>query len=58
MFLERTGDNIEQCVHGQAVELIFNLDEIGCSDWEDICEKSVVVPRVFKVRVIHHKVKS
>jgi hypothetical protein len=45
-------------LHGQAVELVFNLDEGGCSDWEDHCEKSAIVPTVFKGRMIHHKVKN
>jgi hypothetical protein len=35
VFLERTIDNVKLNVHGQAVELGFNLDEVGCSDWED-----------------------
>jgi hypothetical protein len=56
-FLETTVDNIKQYVHGQAVELVFALGEVGCSDWEDRCEKTLVVPAIFKKRVIHHKVK-
>jgi hypothetical protein len=32
LFLERTIGNIKQYVHGQAFELISNLEEGGCSD--------------------------
>jgi hypothetical protein len=42
-------------VHGQAVALGFNLDEVGCSDPEDRCEKGVIVPARFKGRMVHHK---
>jgi hypothetical protein len=57
VFLERTIDNIKQYVPWQAVELLFNPDEVSVSDWEDRCEKSMIVPTVFKGRMIHHKVK-
>jgi hypothetical protein len=55
VFLERTIDNIKQYMHGQVFELVFNLDEIGYSDWEDHCKKCVIVLMVFKGPLIHHK---
>jgi hypothetical protein len=58
VFPERTTGNIKQYVHEQAVELVFNLDEVSCSDWEDRCEKSVIVPTIFEERIIHHKVQK
>jgi hypothetical protein len=32
VFLEKTIGNVKQYVHGQAVELAFNLDEVGYSN--------------------------
>jgi hypothetical protein len=57
VFLERTIDNIKQYVHWQAVELGFNLDEVGSSTGEDRCRQNVIVPTVCEGRMIHHKVK-
>jgi hypothetical protein len=42
---------------GKQLKLFFDLDEGRCSDWEDRCEKGVIVPTVFKGRMIRHKVK-
>jgi hypothetical protein len=56
VFLERTSHNVKLNVHGQAVKLVFGLDEVGCSDWEDRCQKSVIIPKVFKGCAMHHKV--
>jgi hypothetical protein len=39
VFLERTIDNVKRHVHAQAVELVFNLDEVGGSDWEILAKK-------------------
>jgi hypothetical protein len=31
-------------VHGCLAQLVFNLDEVGISDWEDRQSKKLVVP--------------
>jgi hypothetical protein len=43
MFLERSVQNLNEYVHGWTAELVFNLDEVGISDWEDRKARKVVV---------------
>jgi hypothetical protein len=35
-------------------ELVFNLDEVGMSDWEDRKDKKVIVPKTMNGQTIHH----
>jgi hypothetical protein len=44
-------------MHRRAVKLVFNLDEVGCSEWGDRREKHVIFPAVLKGCLTHHKVK-
>jgi hypothetical protein len=43
VFLERTVSNVNEDVQGCTAELVFNLDEVGISDWEDRKARKVVV---------------
>jgi hypothetical protein len=43
VFLERTVQNLNEYVQGCIVERVFNLDELGISDWEDCKARKVVV---------------
>jgi hypothetical protein len=36
--------NMQTYVRGKTAELVFNLDEVGSSDWEDRKSRKVVVP--------------
>jgi hypothetical protein len=36
-------------------ELVFNLDEVGSSDWEDRKPKNVIVPRAASPDAIYHE---
>jgi hypothetical protein len=36
-------------------ELVFNLDEIGVSEWEDRNDKKVIIPRVLSGQMIYHR---
>jgi hypothetical protein len=38
------------------VELVFNLDEVGISDWEDRKTKTVIVPASMHGQMIHHEI--
>jgi hypothetical protein len=40
------------------VELVFNLDEVGISDWEDrkTKTKTVIVPATMRGQTIHHEI--
>jgi hypothetical protein len=42
-------------VQGMKVELVFNLDEVGMSEWEDRQEKKVIVLRTMEGQTIHHR---
>jgi hypothetical protein len=35
-------------------ELVFNLDEVGMSKWEDSKKKKVIVPMRMDGQTIHH----
>jgi hypothetical protein len=37
-------------------ELVFNLDEVGISDWEDRKTKTVIVPATMHGQTIHHEI--
>jgi hypothetical protein len=43
MFLERTEQNLKEHIQGCVAELVFNLDEVGISDWEDRKTKTVIL---------------
>jgi hypothetical protein len=36
-------------------ELVFNLDEVGMSEWEDRKERKVIVPRTMENGRIYHR---
>jgi hypothetical protein len=44
-------------VHRRPCELVFNVDEVGCSDWEDGSEKSVIILICLKSKMIHHGIR-
>jgi hypothetical protein len=35
---------------------VFNLDEVGISDWEDRKTKTVIVPAMMRGQTIHHEI--
>jgi hypothetical protein len=41
---------------GCPVKLIFSLDEVGISDWEDQEPKKVAVPRAAGAQTIHYRI--
>jgi hypothetical protein len=43
-FLERIIQDLHEYVQTWVAELVFNLDEVGISDWEDRKTKKVIVP--------------
>jgi hypothetical protein len=62
MFLEQAVQNLNEYeyVQGCTAERVFNLDEIGLSDWEDCKARKVVVsyrrPSAARRSVIHHEI--
>jgi hypothetical protein len=45
---------IQQEVVGTNPRFIFNLDETGCSDWEERKPFDGIIPRLFTGRAIHY----
>jgi transposase len=56
MFLERTVQDLKEHVQKYVAELVFNLDEVGLSDWEDPRPKTVIVPATMRGQTIHHDI--
>jgi hypothetical protein len=56
VFLQARLDGFRGHVHQPCAELVFNLDEIGISEWEDRCTRRVIVPSVTKGQTIFHVV--
>jgi hypothetical protein len=42
-FLERTVQNLNEYVHACTAEPVFNLNELGISDWEERKAEKIVV---------------
>jgi hypothetical protein len=55
-FLERTVRNLNKHVQGCVSELVFNLDKVGISNWEDRKARKVVVLATMDGQPIHHAV--
>jgi hypothetical protein len=55
-FLERIIHDLHDYVQGCVVELVFNLDEVGISDWEDRKTKKVIALAALFGQTIHHRV--
>jgi hypothetical protein len=56
VFLEETIRCLHDYVKSMKVELVFNLDEVGTSEWEDRKDKKVMVPKTMDAQTINHRV--
>ena len=54
-FLQQHLTNMTQYVQGCCSELLFNIDEMGSSEWEDRKVKKVVIPFETDPKSIYHK---
>jgi hypothetical protein len=56
----RTVQDLKQNIQRCAADLVFNLDEVGISDWEDrkttTKTKTVIVPATMRGQTIHHEI--
>jgi hypothetical protein len=55
-FLERTIQDLHEYVQDCVAELVFNLDEIGISDWEERNTETVQIPAAMLGQTMHHGV--
>jgi hypothetical protein len=54
IFLEETICSLHETFHACPVDLVFNLDEVGISDWEDRNPKRVVIPITISAQRLQH----
>jgi hypothetical protein len=54
--LEEPMRTMHEALQGCPTNLVFNLDEVGISDWEDRKPKKVVVPVTVAAHNIHHRI--
>jgi hypothetical protein len=53
-FLDETIRCLREHVHGMKGELVFNLNEVDMSEWENRKPKKVIVPKMIAGETIHH----
>jgi hypothetical protein len=56
IFLGKTIRSMYEILHGCPADLVFNLDEVGISDWEDRKPRRVAVPITVSPHNIHHRI--
>jgi hypothetical protein len=56
ILLEETIGSLHETLQGRRADLVFNLDEVGISDWEDRKPKKVVVTITVAAHNIHHRI--
>jgi hypothetical protein len=54
-FLDETTCDLREHVHATKAELVFNLAEVGMSEWEDRKEKKVILPMTMDDQTIHYR---
>jgi hypothetical protein len=53
-FLEAARERFQGRVHLSCAPLVFSLDEIGISEWEDRTERRAIVPSIMRGQSIFH----
>jgi hypothetical protein len=48
IFLEAAIEGVRTHVQNACADLVFNLDEIGISEWENRVERKVIVPSAMR----------
>jgi hypothetical protein len=54
-FLDETVRGITQFVHSLPSDLVFDLGEVGISEWEDRTSKNVIVPKAMSSQTLQQK---
>jgi hypothetical protein len=55
-FLDKTIRTLREYVQGMNAGLVFNLDEVDMSEWEDRKPKKVIVPKTITEDTVYHRV--
>jgi hypothetical protein len=53
-FMDQTIHRLREYVQEMKAELVFNLDEVDMSEWEDRKDKKVIVTKTIAGQTIHH----
>jgi hypothetical protein len=53
-FLDETVNYLREYVQRMKVELVFNLDDVGMSEWEDHKVRKVIIPTTKDGQTIHY----
>lgn len=56
LFLDQHITNMKTYVSGKCSELVFNIDEVGLSEWEDRKIKKVIVPKSADRNNVYHSI--
>jgi hypothetical protein len=56
VFLEETIRTMHETIPGRPSQLVFNLDKVGISDWEDRKPTKMLVPITARAHNIHHRI--
>jgi hypothetical protein len=56
LFLDATLRSMAEAVHGCPADLVFNLDEVRISEWEDRKPKKVIVPMAAEPDSVYHAI--
>jgi hypothetical protein len=56
IILDKVVACLSEHLPGSCAELVFNLDEVGISEWEDRAPRRVIVPVSITDQTIHHGV--
>jgi hypothetical protein len=54
VFVEAAIEAVRTHVQNASANLVFNLDEIGISEWEDRVERKVIVPSAMRKQKVFH----
>jgi hypothetical protein len=54
-FLDKTKHFLREYVQGMKAKLIFNLDEVGMSEWENQKDMKVIIPKMMDGQTIHYR---
>jgi hypothetical protein len=55
-FLDEIIRCLREYIQGMKVELVFNLGEVGMSEWEDRNDKRMIFSKTMDERTTHHRV--
>jgi hypothetical protein len=56
MFLDTILHVMEDTIHNRSMNLVFNLNEVGISEWEDRKPRKVIILITIESQLVHHTI--